>query len=215
MTTTTVTLHGFMAEKYGKEVEVAGNTIKQVMNGLKFRLGNEFRQDIIDNDWHVVTGTGEKEEEALSESDLPNKLTSRTLHLIPVIQAAKKFVQIIIGVVLIAISIYFPGPWSPYLMQAGIGMIISGVVNLIFAPKPPGGGQGDDSSGSYVFNGAINITTQGGVKPIIFGKVDRCGSVIISSDFSTDIIAQNDDQGLPSTDTSTQMIDTPIYYDPP
>lgn len=204
MSLVTVKLHGFMANKYAPEVQLAGNTLKQIMNGLKHRFGPKFKHDIAENDWHLVSGTAELDDstEEIAESELGWKLRNRVLHFVPVvIGAAKRFLQIIVGVVLIAIDYFTYGASGGTLTAAGIALIVGGVVSLVFAPKPPPGqGNDEDGGGSSVFGGAVNITSQGGVKPLIFGRVNRAASVIISSDFSTDQVAQNVDPGTPSTD---------------
>lgn len=198
---TTIVFHGFMAEKYGPSVTLAGSTIEQLMNGLKHRFGPQFKQDVADHDWHLVPGDIEtaKEDDALSQAELGLALKDTTLHLVPVFQAAKKFVQVIVGIILVIVGSYVPGAQA--LVPIGWSMIIGGVINLVFAPKLPNLGANNEESGSYIFNGAVNITSQGGVKPIIAGRVRRAGAVIISTDFSTKQIAQNTNPGTGSTDS--------------
>lgn len=208
----TIKLHGFLGKKYGEEVKMAGANIGQIMQGLKSRFGPQFKEDIRTNDWHLVPGDIDTAAEALVHAELGLALKEKILHFVPVIEASKKFFQIIIGVILVLVGTFVPGAQA--LIPIGYSMIVGGIVNLIFAPKMPNAGQyQNEDQASYVFNGAVNITSQGGVKPIIAGRVRRAGAVVISSDFSTDNIV--DTITAPQNQSTDAPATTDIYIDLP
>jgi predicted phage tail protein len=103
----------------------------------------------------------------------------------PVIAGAKSggVLTTILGVVLIALS-FVPGlqAFSPALMTTGIGLVAGGVVQLL-SPQPKLNKQGDaaDNQSSYVFNGAVNTTAQGGCVPVLYGGPMEIGSVVLSA----------------------------------
>lgn len=207
----TIKFHGFMAKKYGKEVTLAGDSIQKLMAGLISRFGPKFKEDIRTNDWHLVRGDADAEKpDEVHEAELGLKLTNQVLHFVPVVvNAAKKYINIIVGVILVIAGSFIPGAQA--LVPIGYSMIVGGVVNLLFAPKIPQMGLDSQDTGSYVYNGAVNITYQGGVKPIIYGRVQRAGAVVISTDFSTDKITNNTttDPGNVDTTTTEYVIDLP------
>lgn len=206
---TEVKLYGFMAKKYGKSITVAGTSMRQILDGLKYRFGKAFHIDIEENNWVLVNGKTLKTGREISQDELQLKLAERVLHLVPAaIGLAKRFAQIIVGIILL-VAAYF-GYGNAETVKLGIMLIVGGVLNLVFAPKLPGLGA-DAQEGNYVYNGAVNVTTQGGAIPVIFGEVHRCASVVISSNFSTDEVGQLVDPGTGETDTDTgeTFIDLP------
>lgn len=207
---TEVKLYGFMAKKYGKSITVAGNSMRQILDGLKHRFGKAFHIDIEKNNWILVSGKTLKTGKEIPQEELQLRLADKVLHLVPeAIGLAKRFAQIIVGIILL-VAAYF-GYGNADTVKLGIMLIIGGVLNLVFAPAPPKGFGSDGQEGNYIYNGAVNVTTQGGAIPVIFGEVHRCASVVISSNFSTDEVAQLVDPGTGETheDTGETFIDLP------
>ena len=180
----TVHLHGFMAKKYGKSVKLAGANMFQIMSGLVSRFGPEFKEDIRTNGWHVVEGAV-KPGNDLAEEELSKRLNKKTLHLIPVVMGASAVLRVVIGIVLLVIS-YFVPALAPYLVPIGVSLIVGGVVEMLTKPKVGQPQQKQDDKGSAIYNGAVNVTSQGGPIPLIYGRIQRASSVVISTDFSSD-----------------------------
>ena len=125
MNTVTVRMHGFMRQKYGKEVTLAGNSIKKIMAGLKHRFGQSIVEDIAANNWHLVKGKNLRNPNEMSEEQLGLNLNTDVLHLIPAtVKAAQRFAQIIVGIILIVASYYGGGPQC---FAAGVSLIVGGV----------------------------------------------------------------------------------------
>lgn len=179
----TIKLHGFLGKKYGKTVTLAGANMFQIMSGLISRFGHEFKEDVRVNNWHLVEGPRAKKKD-IGEDELSKPLTEKTLHFIPAVSGASAELRVVIGVTLIVVGSIVPG--MQWLVPVGITMAVGGVVEMM--TKPPGADsqQNQEDNGSYIYNSAKNVTSQGGAIPLLFGHVTRASSVFISTDFSSD-----------------------------
>lgn len=118
----------------------------------------------------------------------------RTIDFIPVPAGAGGLWETIAGIALVAagviIAIASEGTlaWlSTPLITAGIGLVIGGVTQLFFGPKPPVAphdskdrGESADSTASYLFNGPVNTVGQGGAVPLLYGRLIVGGQTISS-----------------------------------
>jgi predicted phage tail protein len=119
--------------------------------------------------------------------ELDTRLNDKEIHLVPAITGKSSALRVIIGVVLIIASFYFPAA-APWLMSAGVGMALGGVAEMLTKPPTAQAKQKDDDTGSFIYNGAVNVSSQGGPVPLLYGRVQRASSVLISTDFSSDDI---------------------------
>jgi predicted phage tail protein len=179
----TIKLHGFLGDKYGKEVRLAGANMFQLMSGLVARFGPQFKEDVRTSNWHVLLGN-KKANKDMGEEDLAKPIKDRLIHLIPAIMGASATARIIVGVVMMVAGYYFQQPW---LVKLGAVLVLGGVVQLLTTPKLAAPGtDNSNQKASDLYNGPVNVMEQGYPVPIIFGRVSRCSSVVISADFSTD-----------------------------
>lgn len=172
-----ITLHldGRLAELFGEKVSLAVNTAREAVTALAYQ-SKQYRQIILDNDWHVFAGKGND----ITEQELDMQLGDVTdVILTPVVQGAGSVVNFIVGGALLIAGI-FTG--NPALMFAGGGMILGGVVGLMMRPPKPETGQYDESDrkASFLFNGAVNTTNQGDAIQRGYGKM-LVGSVVVSA----------------------------------
>lgn len=181
----TVHLHGFLAEKYKtKKVKLAGNNLFQIMSGLYSRFGPQFKEDIRVGTWNLIKGKVDaKKPKDIGEKELQDELNCANLHLLPHVAGASGVVRAIIGVILVVVGLFFNQPW---LVNIGASMALGGVVEILTKPKVGGPQQKQEDKGTAVYNGALNVTSQGGPVPLIYGRVGRASSVVISTDFSSD-----------------------------
>ncbi len=107
--------------------------------------------------------------------------------------------RILIGVALVAASIFIPGAMaigfglqfgaiSLSVGVIGAGLILTGVAQMISpTPKPPGLREQDDAVRleSNAFSGMVNTTRQGVAVPIAYGRV-FAGSVVLSAGLDVD-----------------------------
>ncbi|MGH6646206.1 hypothetical protein [Aquabacterium sp.] len=178
----TIKLHGFLGQKYAKTVKLDADNVFQIMSALVSRFGPGFKEDVRVNSWHVISGP-QRPENALDEQDLAHQLKHKTLHLVPAVQGGSGAVRVIVGVVLMVVGAYFGQGW---LVQIGASLALGGVVEMLSKPPTAGARQNQDDNASHIYNSAVNVTSQGGAIPRIYGRVQRCSSVVIATDFSSD-----------------------------
>jgi predicted phage tail protein len=184
----TVMLYGHLGRAFGRvhqyEVKNAAEAVRALCTTLK-----GFRQAVIDGGAYRVLVGGS---EALPVDRLHDPVSQRkTIRIVPVVAGASKGIGIIVGAVLIAVGYFFPGPWTPYLYNAGAAMIIGGVSQLLFAPKlaQPGANDRVENRPSYTFDGAVNTAAQGNPVPVLYGGPLIVGSQVVSAGLSVEQIA--------------------------
>lgn len=142
-----------------------------------------------------------------------------TIEIIPIVvgEANPAWWQIIAGIALIVVGIVVgfgtfasAGLISGVLIKFGIGLILSGITSLVFAPGKADTGSSGKNKASYLFNGQVNQTRQGEAVPLCYGRL-IVGSQIVSAYLTTLELDRNGhvishiptDSNPPSTDTST------------
>lgn len=111
---------------------------------------------------------------------------SGVLHIVPVVRGAGKngVWQTIAGVVLVVVGAFTGGSDGGFLINAGIGLILGGVAQMLTkTPKlePP---DAQNSNTSSSFSNLQNTSAQGRPIPLAFGRV-YCGSRLISQGLET------------------------------
>ena len=185
-------LHGNLAKRFGKDpVMINAPTTLLVMQGLICRFGYKFKQAIRDGSFYIFKNK-RKDKDDLGEEEvgftLGDKVTE--MHLVPVIQGQSAIARIVLGVCLLVIGYFFP-PLAPYLYPMGASMILGGVAELLTAtPKlTTGTTQQAGTNPSFLFNGTVNVTEQGGPVPVILGRVRRASSVVLSAGLTVENMA--------------------------
>ena len=101
---------------------------------------------------------------------------AKVIRFTPILKGSSKYAPIIVGALLIVAGAIYS---NPMVVQAGISMMVSGVVNLFISPSK-NAGTSDDSVTSYYFDGAVNTVTQGAPVPLVFGRC-KVGSMVINA----------------------------------
>jgi len=159
------------------------------MQGLVLQLGDQFREYFQDREWCVTIGKPDKtKSNAMVEEQKHQPLGENAeVHFFPVVKGRNRVVRIIVGIVLL-VAAYF-GYGNSYTIQLGIALILGGVIEML-AKKPSLPNQASsDSNPNYFFNGGANTTTQGGPVPLVYGRVQRAGSVVISQGITVGSVA--------------------------
>lgn len=112
--------------------------------------------------------------------------TAGVLHIVPVVRGAGKrgAWQTIAGVVLVVIGSFTSWAGGGFLVNAGIGLILGGVAQMLTkTPKmePPNAQKSNTSSS---FSNLQNTSAQGRPIPLAYGRV-YCGSRLISQGLET------------------------------
>lgn len=148
--------------------------------------------------------------------DLPPEMfgmraVGKPLHLVPVIAGAKRggAVKVVLGTALIAAAVIAAGPGAGFagvawggevgalgltygnLAGLGLSMALNGAAQMLSPqPKAPGSFETADRRPSFLFQGPVTTVEQGGVVPVIYGKMRVGGTVIAASIVAEDWAAQ-------------------------
>ena len=186
---TAVYLHGSLGRKYGfKAIEVTARTPRQITMMLTGMLGVKFRQAVRDGRFELTTSKRKKINVTdIGPEEVGFNISTQELHIWPVIEGASGTVRILLGVVLYFVAAFVGGPFGALLAKAALGIALGGVAELL-APKPkvskPATQAGQNPS--FIFNGTINVTEQGGPPPVVLGRVRRASSVVLSAGLTTE-----------------------------
>lgn len=176
----TLHLHGFLKEKYGDSFMLEVDTPKEAVHALCVQLPG-FREDIAENNWHVVRGALED-----ADSDDEEKISLhlgqlKDIHLIPAIEGAKNgLFATIVGVAMIAVGVVTGQPW---LIGMGVGTALGGIIQMttkLPSGVDPASQESADQRPSFIFQGAVNTSSQGLAVPRGYGRL-RIGSIVISA----------------------------------
>jgi len=178
----TIHLHGPLArfgELFCLDVRDAAEAVRALSVQIK-----GFRAAVAAGSWHVIRGPIEGGD-SLDVDGLTVGLPDESeIHLLPVIEGAGGVFNVIVGAVLVVAGVV---TGNPYLIAAGVGMMIGGIVQLTTSvPSSDYGAREEaDQRPSFLFDGAVNTSTQGLPVPVIYGRV-RVGSVVISAGLTSE-----------------------------
>lgn len=190
MTATTVKLGGVLGKRFGREFTLhlesqtpaeAVRALCAMIDGFKAFLAGAGDRGI---EFAVWRGAGRQAENI--GYDQLREPAGGVIRIVPVHSGAKSggVLQTIIGVVLIVVGIIgnIYGGWGTPFIQVGVAMVAGGVVQML-SPQPKLNKAADaaDNQGSYVFNGPVNTTAQGGCIPLFYGGPMEIGSVVLSA----------------------------------
>tara|TARA_Y100000310_G_scaffold73752_2_gene69896 strand:- start:5005 stop:5721 length:717 start_codon:yes stop_codon:yes gene_type:complete len=155
--------------------------------------GEDVRLDELYND--KKRSKKQLEQIRFSELALKNK-NIRKIDIVPVVEGADEVFTIIIAVMLIVIGIVFWGTvWGPYILMAGIGLLAAGITALLMeepAMNELRTIQGATSS-SYLFNGPVNVSREGGPIPVCYGEL-LVGSQTLSASYDVEHMLASENQ---------------------
>lgn len=182
-----IQLLGELGKKFGKSFRF---DVRNPAEAVKALCANfpEFRQHLLDSEKRGVAYKVLVGKESKSVDELHDPSGKQSIKFVPVLQGAGGGgLNVIIGAVLIAASFIAPfvgaGAASPYLLNAGIAMVIGGVVQML-TPMPTlnsdTSNNQPDNKPSYAFNGGVNTTAQGYPVPVGYGRM-IVGSAVISA----------------------------------
>ncbi len=182
-----IVFHGYLADEYGQEMALDVASVGEACRAIQANR-KTFYNKIRDGKFHIVVGDRWEATNCLSDKELNLNVGAGTIHIIPVIAGSggNGFFQIVLGVAMIAAAVvmgpvglgvggFMSGAMESGLVLTGALMILGGVAALL-SPTP-------DQHNSYLFNGALNTTVQGGPVPVIYGTM-MAGSTLISSGLS-------------------------------
>lgn len=183
----TVRLVGELGKKFGEVHRFDVKTPAEAVRALSVNFKG-FREELMTSEernvgYKVITGDEELEENQLHDP------AGKEIVFVPVVMGAGAVARIIVGAVLIVagavmIATGVGAGAAPYLISAGAGLVLGGVVQLLSpVPKAPKAPEKPENTPSYVFNGPVNTTAQGHPVPVGYGRL-RVGGALISAGIS-------------------------------
>lgn len=181
----TIRLYGELARKFGDTHVLA---VKSPAEAVRAMIANfpEMQAHLIKSGDRGVDYQVKIDDEDIDEKQL-NFPVSKEISFIPVIRGASSgTAKIIVGAVLVVagilLTVYSAGTGAAiggYMISAGIGLMLGGVIQLLTpVPKAEDPAESASNKPSYVFNGPVNTTAQGQPVPIGYGRLIVGGAVI-------------------------------------
>jgi predicted phage tail protein len=183
---TNIILHGALGKRFGKEHKFF---VRKPVDAIRALMANKKGFS------HAFRTWGQKGklyeiicDDVLIDSDdlLLQEKNINEIHIVPTVIGSGNTLRIIIGVVLVIVGLlinYFSGGTlsglGNFLIQLGIGMIVGGILGILFPPAVPQF-EAAISSKSFVFSSLGNETTRGGPVKIGYGRL-RVGSNVVST----------------------------------
>ena len=180
----TIRLGGILGKKFGRVHRFSIASPAEAIRALcsQFAGFQQFLSNAKDKGLAFVVLSGDRD---LTPDEL--QYPCDDVRIVPVVIGSKSggLFNIIIGVVLIALA-FVPGLQfaAPYLLNAGISMIIGGVVQMLSPAPKAGQNNKANNIPNYSFNGSVNTTAQGGCVPVLYGNL-KVGSAVISGGITT------------------------------
>jgi len=198
----TVYLHGELADKFTDKVVLDIHSVGEAIRALKanFKGFTDYLQNYTPG-FHIKIGEIYKDKDELN--DLVSD--SEDIHIIPAIAGSGKIGTIILGAFLIwatwgvgatavagqAATGIWTGAGAAMASQIGVGLVLSGISALLFAPPKSTINQREENTPNTYFSGAVNTIAQGNPVPIGYGEL-IVGSAVISAGISVDSIGTAD-----------------------
>lgn len=190
---TTVILDGEMGKRFGREHRLNIKSPRQALRLIDVNQGG-LCQWIDQNAkkfsaYRITCEYMDGRKEQISEETyMTTRGKIKTIRFTPTIMGAGGkdggFLAIAVGAMMIVASFFFPAA-STFLLQAGLGLAMSGVSSLL-APKPKTSTDSEaKKTESHYFSGAENPTDQGQAVPLIYGRI-RTGAQAVSAGMTID-----------------------------
>ena len=181
-----IQLHGVLGEKFGKEFYLDIDTIREATYALGCQI-KEFKQFMLEADQNGLKFAvfTDKVDQATNVSEA--SIDSYTVPQVVGAGGDAGFFQVIAGAVLIGLSfVPFLAPISPYLMSAGIGLMIGGAASLLMPTPDVEGQDPDGNKPSNGFGGAVTTVAQGNPVPVLYGEREIGGFIVSAGIYTED-----------------------------
>ncbi|QDP47071.1 MAG: putative tail tip assembly protein I [Prokaryotic dsDNA virus sp.] len=190
----TVMLYGSLGSQFGRvyrfEIQSPAEAVRALCATVK-----GFRQALSRGEYRVIVGG----KSSLELNQVVHPISDReSIRIVPVVSGSGDgFGKILVGAALIGLSLAVPGfgaftiagqSFSVASIAGSIGfsLVLGGVSQMLFKPpKGPDTAERPENKPSFIFNGAINTTRQGGIVPLCYGET-VVGSQVISAGLSVE-----------------------------
>lgn len=181
-----VRLYGELGARFGRVHELAVGSAAEAVRalGVLLRGFDAYMTNAKDRGVGYAVFYGKRN---INQQQLCDLSDSEEIRIAPVLMGAKRggIFNIILGAILIVAGYFLAAtPFGAPLINAGIAMIVGGVVQLL-TPTPKGRSSEDDKPPSYNFNGPLNTQAQGYPVPVLYGEL-IVGSAVLSAGITTE-----------------------------
>ena len=179
-----VKLYGNLVENDASSYDIVANKLVVILNGLPFELKNK----IMKNPCYFVLQNEGKDDYFPVDPELLGIDMSNydTLHITPSVEGeAPAF--LIAAFVALGASTATATVLATVVITTIVSIALGGIAMLIMGSPTMNSDQTASDAAkrkSFLFNGAINTTEQGGSVPLVYGFT-RCGSTVISAGIDT------------------------------
>lgn len=188
-----IMLHGVLGEKFGKQFYLEVETIKEATYALGIML-KDFKNFMLEADQKGLKFAVFTDEitqaKNVSEDQLDNYTGATVIHIVPKVVGAGGdggFFQVIAGAVLVGLSfVPFLAPISPYLMSAGVGLLLGGAASLLMPTPDIEGKDPEGNKPSNGFGGAVTTVAQGNPVPVLYGEREIGGFIVSAGIYTED-----------------------------
>lgn len=186
----TILLYGELRRHFGRRFVLAVRSPAEAVRALSVQVTG-FQRYFVEHGQNAFKVIGHTHNNAIEygEHDLSYPQSSGTLKIVPLLIGTSAAGRIVAGAVLAiigAVAMAYGQAWGSYLIQAGAGLALGGVAELIARRMAPNqhAQEKSENKPSYVFNGAVNTMGQGGPVAVGYGRL-MIGSQVISIGFSS------------------------------
>lgn len=187
-----VRLYGVLGKRFGRVHRLAVESAAEAVRALCAVLDG-FERWLLDHSepgYHVFSGRANL---SVDDLDLPAG-TREVIRIVPAVVGSKRngFLQTVVGAALVvagAVMTAYGVPGGSMVAQAGVAMIIGGVVQMLSPQRGADQSDRQPNQPSYSFNGPANTDAEGGCVPLFYGGPMLVGSVVISGGITTTDIA--------------------------
>ncbi|MGN7985137.1 tail assembly protein [Burkholderia sp. 22313] len=179
----TIRLYGYLGARFGRVHRLVVSCPAQAIRALCVMVPG-FERELMESRDKGITYAVFAGRRNLGVGDLKFPCGDDDIRIAPILQGAKAggLFQTVLGAVMAAVGYYFG--WTgigAVIGNMGVAMMAGGISQLL-APSPRGLSAKDSpqNQASYVFNGPVNTTAQGGPVPVLWGELE-IGSAVGSA----------------------------------
>jgi predicted phage tail protein len=192
----TVRLYGALGARFGREHRLVIASPAEACRALSVIIPGfeQYMQTAHLRGLRFAVFRGKKN---IGQDELKHNSGEADIRIAPVIAGSKRagVLQTILGAVLVVVGAigmtigqaWGGATWGPYALQAGIGLMAGGVVQML-SPQPGGlaSRQDPDNAPSYAFGGPVNTTAMGNPVGLLYGEREIGGAIVSAAIYTND-----------------------------
>ncbi|EPW7977016.1 tail assembly protein [Cronobacter turicensis] len=192
----TVRLYGALGARFGREHRLVITSPAEACRALSVIIPGfeQYMQTAHLRGLRFAVFKGKKN---IGQDELKHHSGEADIRIAPVIAGSKRagVLQTILGAVLVVVGAigmtigqaWGGATWGPYALQAGIGLMAGGVVQML-SPQPGGLASRQDPANapSYAFGGPVNTTAMGNPVGLLYGEREIGGAIVSAGIYTND-----------------------------